>query len=128
LKLLGTSFGNPAYFEVKNLNVTMPVMELCRNALHALGAALIIGLGSISGAFEQSGNPIRIGMSLALTGAAPSKVINTALEIWRDGAPIETPPVLIHNPATNRETLAQVLPQTTKPNFSRRNTLGTGAP
>ena len=61
-------------------------MELCRNALRTLGAALIIGLGFISGASAQGDNPIRIGMSLALTGAgaAPSKVINTALEIWRD--------------------------------------------
>jgi hypothetical protein len=56
------------------------------DALRTLGAALIIGLGFVSGAFAQSGNPIRVGMSLALTGAgaAPSKVINTALEIWRD--------------------------------------------
>src|SRR5437879_1230010 len=62
------------------------IMELCRSALRRLGAALIIGLGFISGASAQSGNPIRVGMSLALTGAgaAPSKVINTALEIWRD--------------------------------------------
>src|SRR5215813_7214215 len=66
------------------------IMDMCRNALRTLlrplGAALIIGLGFISGALAQSGNPIRIGMSLALTGAgaAPSKVINTALEIWRD--------------------------------------------
>src|ERR1700746_540972 len=62
------------------------IMEFCRSALRRLGAALIIGLGFISGASAQSGNPIRIGMSLALTGAgaAPSKVINTALEIWRD--------------------------------------------
>ena len=50
-------------------------MELCPNGLRALGAALIIGLGFISGASAQSGNPIRIGMSLALTGAgaSPSK-------------------------------------------------------
>ena len=61
-------------------------MNLCRNPLRALGASLIIGLGFFSGALEQSGNPIRIGMSLALTGAgaSPSKVINTALDIWRD--------------------------------------------
>src|SRR5262245_28167306 len=61
-------------------------MECCRNALHTLGAALIIGLSFFSGAAAQSGDPIRIGMSLALTGAgaSPSKVINTALEIWRD--------------------------------------------
>ena len=40
----------------------------------------------MSGASAQSGNPIRIGMSLALTGAgaAPSKVVNIALELWRD--------------------------------------------
>src|SRR5262245_33825135 len=62
------------------------IMELCRNALRILGTALIIGLGFISVASAQSRNPIRIGMSLALTGAgaAPSKVINTALEMWRD--------------------------------------------
>jgi branched-chain amino acid transport system substrate-binding protein len=61
-------------------------MSICRKALRSLGAALIIGLGCFSGAVAQGGNPIRIGMSLALTGAgaSPSKVINTALEIWRD--------------------------------------------
>jgi branched-chain amino acid transport system substrate-binding protein len=67
-------------------------MNLCRNALRTLGAsliigaALIIGCGLPSAALAQSGNPIRIGMSLALTGAgaSPSKVINTALDIWRD--------------------------------------------
>src|SRR6476659_7032634 len=61
-------------------------MDLCRNALRTLGASLIIGLGFFSGALAQSGNPIRIGLSLALTGAgaAPSKVINTALDIWRE--------------------------------------------
>ena len=58
----------------------------CGNALRTLAAALIVGLFGISAAAAQSGNPIRIGMSLALTGAgaSPSKVINTALEIWRD--------------------------------------------
>jgi branched-chain amino acid transport system substrate-binding protein len=61
-------------------------MHLCCNALRKLGAALIVGLGFLSGAVAQSADPIRIGMSLALTGAgaSPSKVINTALEIWRD--------------------------------------------
>ena len=34
-----------------------------RNTLRNLGAALIVGLGFFSGAFAQSGNPIRIGMS-----------------------------------------------------------------
>jgi branched-chain amino acid transport system substrate-binding protein len=60
--------------------------DFCRNTLRILGAALIVGLGFFSGAFAQSGNPIRIGMSLALTGAgaSPSKVVNTALDLWRD--------------------------------------------
>ena len=38
-------------------------MDLCRNALRKLGAALIVGLGFLSGAVAQSGDPIRIGMS-----------------------------------------------------------------
>ncbi len=56
------------------------------NALRACAAALLAGLLSVSNAAAQSGEPIKVGMSLALTGAgaAPSKVINTALEIWRD--------------------------------------------
>ena len=60
--------------------------KLVGNALRACAAALIAGLLSLSGAAAQSGDPIRIGASLALTGAgaAPSKVIQTALEIWRD--------------------------------------------
>ena len=42
----------------------------------------IVGLLALSGASAQSGNPIKVGISLALTGAgaAPSKVINAALE------------------------------------------------
>ena len=62
------------------------MIDFCRITLRTLGAALIIGLGFFSGAFAQSGNPIRIGMSLALTGAgaSPSKVVNTALDLWRD--------------------------------------------
>lgn len=60
-------------------------MDFCRT-LRTLGAALLVGLGFFSGALAQSGNPIRIGMSLALTGAgaSPSKVVNTALDLWRD--------------------------------------------
>ena len=56
------------------------------NALRAGAAALLAGLLSISNATAQSGEPIKVGLSLALTGAgaAPSKVINTALDIWRD--------------------------------------------
>src|SRR4029079_6341660 len=60
--------------------------KICGNALRAFVAAFIVGLLTLSGASAQGGNPIKIGMSLALTGAgaAPSKVINTALDIWRD--------------------------------------------
>ena len=56
------------------------------HALRAFAATLIAGVLSLSAASAQSGNPIKIGMSLALTGAgaSPSKVINTALNIWRD--------------------------------------------
>ena len=62
------------------------MMKLVGNALRASAAALITGLLSLSSAAAQSGEPIKIGISLALTGAgaAPSKVINTALDIWRD--------------------------------------------
>jgi branched-chain amino acid transport system substrate-binding protein len=60
--------------------------KVCWNALRALTAAFIVGLAALSGASAQSGNPIKIGMSLALTGAgaSPSKVINTALELWKE--------------------------------------------
>jgi len=56
------------------------------NMLRGCAAILIFGSLMLTGAHAQSGNPIKIGMSLALTGAgaAPSKVINTALDIWRD--------------------------------------------
>ena len=62
------------------------MMDFCRNTLRTLAAALIVGLVLFSGAFAQSGDPIRIGMSLALTGAgaSPSKVVKTAIELWRD--------------------------------------------
>ena len=60
--------------------------RLVWNALRACTAALIVAMLSLSGASAQSGNPIRIGVGLALTGAgaAPSKVIQTSLELWRD--------------------------------------------
>src|SRR3954469_5518352 len=60
--------------------------KMCGNALRAFVAAFVVGLLALSGASAQSGNPVRIGLSLALTGAgaAPSKVINTALDIWRE--------------------------------------------
>src|SRR3982751_4364434 len=60
--------------------------KMCGNALRAFVAAFTVALLTLSGASAQSGNPIRVGVGLALTGAgaAPSKVVNTALEIWRD--------------------------------------------
>ena len=60
--------------------------KLVGNALRACAAVLTVALLSLSTAFAQSGNPIRIGVGLALTGAgaAPSKVIQTSLELWRD--------------------------------------------
>src|SRR6476620_11236397 len=60
--------------------------RICGNAWRAVAAAFVASLLALSGASAQSGNPIRIGLSLALTGAgaAPSKVINTALDIWRE--------------------------------------------
>src|SRR6185503_8514848 len=62
------------------------MMKSLWNALRGCAATLIFGALLLTGAQAQSGNPIKIGMSLALTGAgaSPSKVINTALEIWRD--------------------------------------------
>src|SRR5204863_2589931 len=71
------------------------------------GVALAAGL-LLAGA-AQAADPIKVGMSLALTGAgaSPSKVINTALEIWRDdvnakggllGRPVE--PVIYDDQST----------------------------
>ena len=58
----------------------------CWNTLRAFAAASIVAMLSVAGASAQGGNPIKIGVGLALTGAgaAPSKVILTSLEIWRD--------------------------------------------
>ena len=60
--------------------------KACWNTLRAFAVAWTIGLLGLSGAAAQSGNPIKVGVGLALTGAgaAPSRVIQTALEIWRD--------------------------------------------
>lgn len=62
------------------------MLKVCWNALRASAAALLVSLLCLSGASAQSGSPIKIGIGLALTGAgaSPSKVIQTALEIWRD--------------------------------------------
>src|ERR1700755_515678 len=79
------------------------------NTLRSCAAALLAGLLSLSNAAAQSAEPIKVGMSLALTGAgaAPSKVVNTSLEIWRDdvnakggllGRPVE---LLIYDDQSN---------------------------
>ena len=49
-------------------------------ALRALAMVVVAALLSISGASAQSGNPIKVGVGLALTGAgaSPSKVILTS--------------------------------------------------
>jgi len=58
----------------------------CLPAMRSAATAIAIATMTLSSASAQSGQPIRVGLSLALTGAgaAPSKVINTALEMWRD--------------------------------------------
>jgi branched-chain amino acid transport system substrate-binding protein len=62
------------------------MMNTTRKTLGAFAAALLAGLYCCSGASAQSGNPIKVGMSLALTGAgAPAgKMLQAAIEIWRD--------------------------------------------
>jgi branched-chain amino acid transport system substrate-binding protein len=57
-----------------------------RHMLRTLAAATLASLVGLSGAAAQSGNPIKVGMSLALTGAgAPAgKMLQAAIEIWRD--------------------------------------------
>jgi branched-chain amino acid transport system substrate-binding protein len=51
-----------------------------------LGAALLVALCWSGSAFAQSGNPIKIGTGLALTGggAPAGKMLLAALELWRD--------------------------------------------
>jgi branched-chain amino acid transport system substrate-binding protein len=80
-----------------------------RAALGASAAALLAGLCWPSGASAQSGSPIKVGMSLALTGAgAPAgKMLQAAIEIWRDdvntkggllGRPVE---IIIYDDQSN---------------------------
>jgi branched-chain amino acid transport system substrate-binding protein len=56
------------------------------NALRACAAALGVMLLGLSPVSAQGDNPVKVGIGLALTGAGaqPSKVIQTAIEIWRD--------------------------------------------
>src|SRR5262249_31004014 len=58
----------------------------CLHAMRSTAVAMAVGAVALSSASAQSGQPIKVGGSLALTGAgaAPSKVISTALEMWRD--------------------------------------------
>ncbi|MEI8153536.1 MAG: hypothetical protein WCG92_18385, partial [Hyphomicrobiales bacterium] len=55
-----------------------------RNALRAFAAASIMALLGFSGASAQSGNPIKVGVGLSLTGgSAPAgKMIQASLDIW----------------------------------------------
>src|SRR6476646_10649346 len=80
-----------------------------RNALRSLAAIAAASLLGISGAAAQSGNPIKVGMTLALTGAgAPAgKMLQAAIEIWRDdvnakggliGRPVE---VIVYDDQSN---------------------------
>ena len=58
------------------------------NILRTIVAALAAGLFWLAGAISptQAADPIKIGLSLALTGggASPGKMILAALEFWRD--------------------------------------------
>ena len=61
------------------------MLNVCRNALRALAAALLLSLLYLPGAIAQTG-PIKVGAGLALTGAgAPAgKMLLAAIELWRD--------------------------------------------
>ena len=80
-----------------------------RKALRSLAAAALVSLLGLNGAAAQSGNPIKVGMSLALTGAgAPAgKMLQAAIEMWRDdvnakggliGRPVE---VIVYDDQSN---------------------------
>ena len=98
-----------------------------RRALGALPRRCWPGCAALRGASAQSGNPIKVGMSLALTGAgAPAgKMLQAAIEIWRDdvnakggllGRPVE---VIVYddqsNPAERARPLHQADHASTKP-------------
>jgi len=59
--------------------------NVCWNALRVCAAALIASVFVLSGASAQT-NPIKVGMSLALTGggAPAGKMLQAAVELWRD--------------------------------------------
>jgi branched-chain amino acid transport system substrate-binding protein len=59
--------------------------NVCWNALRVCAAALIASVFVLSGASAQT-NPIKVGMSLALTGggAPAGKMLQASVELWRD--------------------------------------------
>jgi branched-chain amino acid transport system substrate-binding protein len=61
-------------------------MNLGIRTLRGLGAALLVALFWSGGASAQSSNPVKIGTGLALTGggAPAGKMLQAALELWRD--------------------------------------------
>src|SRR5260221_9978557 len=80
-----------------------------RNALRSLAAVALTSLIGLTGAAAQSGNPIKVGMSLALTGSgAPAgKMLKAAIEHWSDdvnakggllGRPVE---VIVYDDQSN---------------------------
>ena len=62
------------------------MMNVTRKALGLFALALLAGLSWPLGASAQSGNPIKVGAGLALTGggAPAGKMLLAAIEIWRD--------------------------------------------
>jgi branched-chain amino acid transport system substrate-binding protein len=62
------------------------MMNVTRKALGAFALALLVGLSWPLGGSAQSGNPIKVGAGLALTGggAPAGKMLLAAIEIWRD--------------------------------------------
>ena len=62
------------------------MMTTCWNVVRKGAATLLLGSLLLTGANAQSGDPIKIGAGLALTGggAPAGKMLLAALEIWRD--------------------------------------------
>jgi branched-chain amino acid transport system substrate-binding protein len=62
------------------------MVSVTKRALGICAAALLAALYGPSGALAQSGNPIKVGAGLALTGggAPAGKMLLAAIEIWRD--------------------------------------------
>jgi len=86
----------------------MPVVKTCRAAFGALVLA-IAGQFLIPAAPAQAANPIKVGMTLALTGtgAPAGKMLQAAIEMWRDdvnakggllGRPVE---VIVYDDQSN---------------------------